>query len=51
MVSASTSRGIAVVSGQRNLRLVAARADGRHALAARFGSLTAGEVHHPLSRV
>jgi hypothetical protein len=44
-LSAEAVEGSAVVSSQRILRLVAAGADGRHALGARFGGLAPGGVY------
>jgi hypothetical protein len=44
-LSAEVVQGSAVVSGQSILRLIAAGANSRHALGARFGNLAAGGVY------
>ena len=50
-LSAEAVEKPAVVAGQRILRLVAAGADGRHALGARFGGLAPSECYRAIAWV
>ena len=50
-LNAEVVQGSAVVSGQRILRLVAVGADGRHALAVRFGDLAPSGIYRAVAWV